>query len=201
MHNLAGNIEEEKIVEMKENIHMLPSGAHLREFVPEDASELFSLIDGSRSHLSPWLAWVEGTSSIEDSKGFIAFALEKGKTGASSYAVIVNGRIAGVASYHPIDKRNKTVSLGYWLGSAYAGQGMAREAVAFLTTRAFETLGLNRVEIRCAAPNSRSRNLAERLGFAHEGTLKEAEIVGEAVYDIEVYGTTRRVWQGPAKNT
>ena len=36
----------------------------------------------------------------------------------------------------------------------------------------FETLGANRVEIRCDALNARSAAVPRRLGFVHEATLR-----------------------------
>jgi ribosomal-protein-serine acetyltransferase len=46
---------------------------------------------------------------------------------------------------------------------------------------------LQKVDIRCASGNRRSRAIPERLGFTHEGTLRQAERVYEAWFDHEVY--------------
>ena len=44
-----------------------------------------------------------------------------------------------------------------------------REAVALLSTFAFERLAANRVEIRCDAENEASRRAAEASGYTFEG--------------------------------
>ena len=54
---------------------------------------------------------------------------------------------------------------------------------------AFAVWGLDRVEIRAAVENRRSRAIPERLGFDQERILPEAELVGERSLDLVVYST------------
>jgi ribosomal-protein-serine acetyltransferase len=43
----------------------------------------------------------------------------------------------------------------------------------------------------------RSRAIPERLGFVHEGTLREAERIGERWLDLAVYGMLASDWPPP----
>jgi ribosomal-protein-serine acetyltransferase len=52
----------------------------------------------------------------------------------------------------------------------------------------FKVLGLNRIEIRACTENLKSRAIPERLGFKHEGTIRQAELNKERYLDHEVYG-------------
>ena len=67
-------------------------------------------------------------------------------------------------------------------------------AVIALTDHAFDTWRLNRIEIRAAVGNRRSRAVPERLGFTEEGVLREAELVGDRYVDHVVYAILARDW-------
>ena len=54
---------------------------------------------------------------------------------------------------------------------------------------------LNRVEIRAAVGNERSRSIPERLGFRQEGVLRKAELVGDRYVDHAVYATLASEWR------
>ena len=60
-------------------------------------------------------------------------------------------------------------SLGYWMGAAFAHQGMMGEAMTALLPYAFERLGLHRIEAACLPHNKASRALLAKLGFHEEG--------------------------------
>ena len=61
-------------------------------------------------------------------------------------------------------------------------------AVAVLVDHAFDSLHLNRLEIRTDIENARSRAVAERLGFRYEGTLRQSyRVTDERYSDDAVY--------------
>ena len=43
--------------------------------------------------------------------------------------------------------------------------------------------------------NARSRAVAERLGYTHEGTLAEAYFLHGRYRDLSLYGMTEGTWQ------
>jgi ribosomal-protein-serine acetyltransferase len=67
--------------------------------------------------------------------------------------------------------------------------------VRALVDQALIGWGLNRVEIRAAPENQRSRAIPERLGFREEGVLREAEHVGDRFLDSVVYGMLAADWR------
>ncbi len=60
-------------------------------------------------------------------------------------------------------------SLGYWIGTPHARQGLMTEALTSLLPFVFETLGLHRLEAACLPDNVASHGLLRKLGFREEG--------------------------------
>lgn len=90
----------------------------------------------------------------------------------------------------------RSASLGYCLGQSAWGHGYATEAARVLLQWAFDTLDLNRVQAEAATRNAASARVLVKLGFRHEGTLREDCIVDGVVSDSAVYGLLRRDWLG-----
>jgi ribosomal-protein-serine acetyltransferase len=87
-------------------------------------------------------------------------------------------------------------SIGYWLGEEFQGQGTMTAAARLLTDHALVGSELNRVEIRAASENRRSRAIPERLDFREEGILRDAESVGGRLLDRVTYSMLAADWTG-----
>jgi ribosomal-protein-serine acetyltransferase len=167
----------------------------LRHVALDDAQRLIALIDENRDYLRRWMHWVDATQSVDDINGFIQRALDQtAKNQGPVCAILHCGNIIGVCGYKPIDSQNKSGELGYWLAEAFAGRGIMTACVRAMAGYAFEQFQLNRIEIHAATKNTGSRKIAERLGFRHEGTLREAEWVNDRFLDQEVYAILRHEW-------
>ncbi|WP_428674636.1 GNAT family N-acetyltransferase, partial [Roseibium sp.] len=66
----------------------------------------------------------------------------------------------------------QAVTLGYWMGEPFAGNGYMTEAVAVAVRYAFDELRLHRVEAACIPDNTRSIRLLEKAGFEREGLMR-----------------------------
>ena len=161
-----------------------------------DASELFELTDRNRGYLRQWLPWLDNITRTEGARAFIRAAqAQASQNNGTQLAIRVEGRIAGIVGHHQIDWRNRHTSLGYWIGESLQGRGLVTAATAALLGHAFDDARLNRVEIRCAEGNTRSRAIPQRLGFREEGLLHEAEWLYDHFVDHIVYGMLARDWR------
>lgn len=168
----------------------------LRLLEPRHAPALFALTDANREHLRRWLPWLDTVTSVTDSLNFIAvtqnqFALNNGFVTGIWY----EGELAGVVGHNIIDWSNRLSLLGYWLGAGFEGKGVMTRSCRALVNHAFLELGLNRLDIRCAVENSRSRAIPERLGFRQEGVIRQAERLYGRFVDHVVYGMLASDWQ------
>ncbi|MFZ5928101.1 MAG: GNAT family N-acetyltransferase [Acidobacteriota bacterium] len=169
--------------------------AELVQLELQDAEAIFSLVCANRGHLGQWLPWVESTQAAGDTRRFlqqVAANREEGRTAA--YSLRLRGALAGLAGLHDIDPANGTAQIGYWLAKQYEGQGWMTRAVRALLGMAFDGLGLERIEIRCAAGNTRSQAIPRRLGFTYEGTLRSAQQLAGGRTDLRVYSLLRKEW-------
>jgi ribosomal-protein-serine acetyltransferase len=174
----------------------LSDGCFLRLFEESDADELVRVIAANRAHLAEWLPWVEATSNTAEARlEFIRRTRRQIVENDGFQAAIVEGdEIIGAVGFHGIEWNNRTTSIGYWLSESRQGRGVMTSAVRALTTHALEVWGLNRVEIRVAVGNLRSRAIPHRLGFLEEGVLRQAERHGENFRDLVVYAMLAREW-------
>ena len=67
----------------------------------------------------------------------------------------------------------ETGSLGYWIGEAYARNGLMTAGVTALIPFAFGALRLHRLEAACIPTNAASVRLLEKTGFLREGFARE----------------------------
>lgn len=86
-------------------------------------------------------------------------------------------QLAGVIVLGWIQAAHRSASVSYWLGEEFTGRGLATSALVLISRFAFETLGLNRLEISASLQNPASIAVATRAGFAQEGTCREYEFI------------------------
>ncbi|GIN37205.1 GNAT family protein [Heyndrickxia sp. FSL K6-6286] len=176
-------------------IHKINDDLALKLIELKDSNRVFELTDTSRNYLREWLPWLDTTTKLEDTIGFINMCLKGFSENRSINTVILfKGNIVGVAGFNNINWSNKTAQIGYWLGEEYQGFGIMTRVAEALTEYAFKELALNKVEIRVAVGNKKSRSIPERLGFINEGCIRQAEWLYDHYVDHVVYGILSEEW-------
>ncbi|PAF36048.1 RimJ/RimL family protein N-acetyltransferase [Terribacillus saccharophilus] len=176
--------------------HRIDSATYMKLLEPQDSDKLYQLIDSSREHLRQWLPWVDQNTAVEHSRQFIQHTLDQfASNNGFTAGIWYQGALAGVIGFHKIDWQNRSTSLGYWLGEEYTGLGLMQKAVSKSLDYAFLELRLNRVEIRSAIGNVRSRRIPEKLNFTLEGTIRQAEKLVYGYVNHNVYGMLLEEWE------
>ncbi|MFB7372007.1 GNAT family N-acetyltransferase [Streptomyces sp. NPDC056222] len=89
------------------------------------------------------------------------------------FAVLVDRQVAGTTSYWYPDPVRRQVEIGStWLGRAWWGAGINREAKRLLLDHAFTGLGCDKVMFRTDPENIRSQQALERLGAVRDGVVR-----------------------------
>jgi ribosomal-protein-serine acetyltransferase len=172
-------------------VHKVDDEVSLRLFTKDDAAEFYNLTMSSKSYLKEWLGWLDYTKSVEDTEKNIQSRWKELIDNGGyplSFAIIYNGKIAGTIGFNEIYRANKIGILGYWLGEEFQGKGIMSKAFKALMDYGFNDLKLNRIEVRVAVENTKSRALPERFGFKEEGYIRQAEWLYDHFVDHVLYG-------------
>ncbi|WP_416150550.1 GNAT family N-acetyltransferase [Salipaludibacillus sp. HK11] len=177
-------------------VHRIDETLSLKLIELKDGEKIFNLTNKSREYLRRWLPWLDGISKLGDTNDFIKECLQGFADNNSLNTVILHeGEIVGVAGFNDINWSNKTAYIGYWLREESQGKGIVTRVANALTIYAFKELNLNKVEIRAAVENKKSRSVPERLGFVQEGEIRQAEWLYDHYVDHVVYGMLVEEWR------
>lgn len=110
-----------------------------------------------------------------------------------NFAVIVDvAPVGGVGLELKDDIHRCTAEIGYWLGRAWWGRGLATEAVRQVTAYGFETFdSLTRIEGHVFASNRASARVLEKAGYVLEARLRRAVVKEGVVQDDLIYARLR----------
>ena len=168
----------------------------LRLIEPQHAEALNALVESNLEHIREWSGWLKRERSIENTRDFIRRNMARmSENDGYALAIWHRGEMAGQIEYNYIDWTNRSTKIGYWLGASFQGRGIVTKSCRALIEHAFGELKLNRVEMRCAVENRRSRAIPERLGFRQEGVLVQAEWMHDHFHDLVVYAVLAAEWR------
>ena len=138
-----------------------------------------------------------GKDNLEN---YIQIAL-KARANQTEFPFIVfdkrTGKYAGSTRFYDINFPFKTMQLGYtWYGSAFQGTGINKHCKYLLFQFAFETLGMERIELRADNKNERSKAAMLSIGCKADGVLRSnmPTFESEARRDSIVFSMLRNEW-------
>ena len=157
---------------------------------------MFEIVERHREALGTWLTWTGAQRHVGDARRYAHYALVQAESGlAYDYAIRYRSALVGSIGLHGLDPAHRSAQMGYWLSPESERRGIVTRSARALTLHAFANLDLHRVEIRCVVENARSRAVAERLGFAFEGILRDAYVLHGAFRNIALYATTATTYE------
>lgn len=160
------------------------------------AEELFAVVEQNRQHLRAWLPWVDSSRSPDNTREFIQSALHRfAQSRGVACGIWFNDSIVGCIDLYTIDHTDHRGSIGYWLSNVQQGKGIMTRSCRRMNQYGFEELKLNRIVIKAATENLRSRAIPERLGFVQEGIERQGIWVHDRYLDLVVYSLLAQEWQ------
>jgi len=174
----------------------------LRLLEARHSDELYQLIRQNWERLRVWVPWLRLTSTVDQTREYVQRSLHRFANGKGfSAGIWLGDQLVGQIALEYIDRDNRLTEIGYWIDAGVEGKGIVTKACQHLVDYAFGELDLNRVQIRCAVENTRSRAIAQRLGFVEEGVLRQVEQLETGYVDLVIYGMLRHEWLESGRNS
>jgi RimJ/RimL family protein N-acetyltransferase len=147
--------------------------------------------------------WIYGTSDLSkpgELKKYIATAIADRNSGVCAIWVIIDkktGNIAGCTRLSEISWKDERGQIGWtWIGSDFQGSGLNRDMKFLILSYGFETLGLNRIELKADERNHRSRQAILGIGATREGVLREhIKLHDGYIRNTVYYSILRSEWE------
>ena len=180
-------------------IIIIDDNVSLELIAEKHAKGLFLAIDNNREHLSKFLPWVSAMATIENTQIYIDACLQRYQQGEEiSFVIIIDKNIVGRIGFHHIDSMNKHAEIGYWLTEKAQGKGAVLKSCKAIIAYGFLELNLQRIEIKTAVENLKSKAVPLKLHFKKEGILRQAELVNNQFLDLALFSMLKSEWNATA---
>lgn len=167
---------------------------HLRQIRPGDAEAFFAF----KSDLEVTSRYgQEPQQSLDDTHAWIQRQqIYYAQRDAINWCITFQGddTIIGACILFNFDPGFHCAEIGYELHPAYHGQGIMSEVLSAILAYGFNELELHRIEANPLAGNPPSINLLRKLGFTHEGTLRQRHFFRGHFDDQLYFGLLREEW-------
>ena len=106
------------------------------------------------------------------------------------WAIVVDGEaVGGIGIELHSDVERVSAEIGYWLGEAVWGRGIATEALRGVTAEAFARYELTRIYAVPFADHQASIRVLEKAGYVREGVMRQSAIKDGRIRDQALYAT------------
>ncbi len=103
----------------------------------------------------------------------------------------------GNISFLNVDQQSRNAELGLFIGDKeFWGKGIGTKAISLMLDYGFKTLNLHRVYLRVFEPNQRGIHCYEKIGFKHEGNMREAYFLDGEYVDVLFMSILKNEWRG-----
>ncbi|NHM07861.1 GNAT family N-acetyltransferase [Flavobacterium sp. CYK-4] len=162
--------------------------------------EFFHMVQKNLDHISATFPiTVKACTTLPKTQEFLNKNRRKQNENQGYYFYLRNTKTQKLIGYLCVKNINRHIrkcELAYFIDKDFQGQGITSEAVAKTVNFCFEVMKMNKVYICTSKVNAASQRIATKLGFKHEGLLREEFKNGQAILeDINYYGLLRSEYQ------
>src|SRR5436190_8494348 len=161
----------------------------LRPFQDSDVEDALSYRDDPE--FARFLTHIPQPFTRRDAEAFVALNIAEPWDRSPTFAVVMRDRVIGTVNLE-VDRETRAAMLGYAIGRAWWGQGIAAEAAHAVVTWGIEAFGLMRVWASTDVRHLRSQRVLEKLGMRREVVRlgdhlgRDGETIDEVIYAIDL---------------
>ena len=141
-----------------------------------NAGEVLRLVRDNREHLRQWEPRRDAAYfTLAGQRALLAQAAAEHARGTEDICGVrdLDARLVGRVALTGIERGPfRSCHLGYFIDHRFSGRGHATAAVRLMLRRAFDELGLHRVEAACMPANLASIRVLRKCGFRTEGLAR-----------------------------
>lgn len=145
--------------------------------------------------MDPWIPWATFSTDLASATAVLQrYADKQAEDTARIYGIWLDGTLVGGVMFTRFDSTSGVCEVGCWLEAAGEGRGLVTRACRALIDWAFTERGMTRVEWWAAAGNTRSIEVARRLGMTRDGVLRQHSLYRGVRRDSEVWSVLSEEW-------
>jgi ribosomal-protein-alanine N-acetyltransferase len=130
--------------------------------------------------------------TIDNARSFVGWVTKQ--EAPTVWAIEVDGEAAGgIGIELHTDVERVSAEIGYWLGKAVWGRGVATEALIAVTTEVFARFDLTRLYAVPFADHVASVRVLEKAGYVREGHLRQSAIKDGTIRDQLLFAAYRNL--------
>lgn len=171
----------------------------LRKFKLEDLEDVYEYCQDKE--VTKYLTWETHKNRIE-TKQYLESVLERYKKETSPHAIVYKdvNKVIGCIDSKDYDAKNKSIEIGYVLNRNYWNQGIMTEALQAIIAYDYQTLDLERIEMKHYKENIASGRVMQKNGFQKEGILRKKEAKNGVLFDVVYYSLLKEEYEREKNN-
>jgi RimJ/RimL family protein N-acetyltransferase len=165
----------------------------VRELRPSDAAPLHAIATLDEVASNSW----PPPPTPDAVRAFIRWARRERRVGRYlGFAIVARptGELGGMIELRRAQSDFFRAEIGFFIAPKFWGSGLFRDAASLVLDFAF-SIGAYRIEARTDVSNGRGNSALEKIGFRHEGVLREAFVCNGEYTDENLWALSRRGWE------
>ncbi len=169
----------------------------LRQFSMSDVQDMFDNWANS-SEVCKFLSW-EPHGHLAETKRLLAARVNNYQNNdVYNWAISLkeDHKAIGSISVISMSQKHQNCEIGYCIGEAYWGKGIATEALKMVMTFLFREVGMHRIQAKHDTLNVASGKVMKHVGMKLEGTMHHAKLRRDGSFgDTNIWALLADEWQ------